>query len=136
MKQKILIIFLVLASGCAGGAEENFTPAPVDIPQEYRAMKNPVAPSEASVKEGERLYSVYCSTCHGATGRGRELKVQGQVPPYLKILPQRTDGELYYILSMGLKINNQTVMLPYRDLLTEEEIWHIINYLRALEKTL
>jgi mono/diheme cytochrome c family protein len=132
MKQKTLLLIIFLAvSGCLQAEEKSILS--VNVPPEYKAMKNPIPASENSINEGKRLYSIYCETCHPTTERGNELKVRGEKPfNLLKNAPKLTDGELYYIINRGVKINNKTVMLPYGDLLSEEEHWHLVNYIRTL----
>jgi hypothetical protein len=39
-----------------------------------------------------------------------------------------TDGELFYWVSEGLR---GTAMPAFRDLLSEEERWHVINFIRT-----
>jgi hypothetical protein len=58
------------------GNKSNFTPYPYtnDSAGYARAglnLKNPLAPNDGDVRrEGERLYTIYCSPCHGIGGKG------------------------------------------------------------------
>ena len=93
--------------------------------------KNPVAASPESVRTGGQLFSIYCTPCHGATGKGDGLVAAKFVPPADLTNPElqkaRTDGYWQSYLSAG-----GSVMPSYAEALTSEERWHVVNYLRTL----
>ena len=51
-------------------------PKPWVVPPNFKAMKNPVATSEASVKAGLALYTKNCASCHGKAGLGDGVKAR------------------------------------------------------------
>lgn len=133
MGQKAFLFTLIIAALTLGCLQTEEKIPNVNVPPEYKEIKNPVTANQASLDEGKRLYSVYCKTCHAITGEGNGLRVRGQAAAnLLRYVPHRTDGELYYIISKGITINNETVMLPYEGFLMEEELWHLVNYVRTL----
>ena len=95
------------------------------------ARKNPVAATPESVKAGGELYMVYCTPCHGTSGKGDGLVSAKFVPPAdltnADLQKGRSDGYWQSYLSVG-----GAVMPSYGEALTAEERWHVVNYLRTL----
>lgn len=93
---------------------------------------NPVASTPASVAIGQRLYQANCAQCHGVTGRGDGPEAPGLTlrPVDLQLhVPLHSDSQLFYFISEGLF---GTLMLPFKDKLSDEERWHLVNYLRSM----
>lgn len=91
---------------------------------------NPVHADEVSIERGERVYRQYCVACHGKSGRGDGPFAERLItePPDLTTLPRdRTDGELAWKIARG---NNP--MPGWENILKEEEIWDIVNYIRSI----
>jgi mono/diheme cytochrome c family protein len=109
-------------------------PMPLQAP-EGRALANPIAATAESIARGKHEYEIYCSVCHGADG----LSIPGpQNPVTLKLIqngavvfplagiPAYTDGMIFYKIWYG-KPN-----MPGYPQISEEDRWHIINYMRTL----
>ncbi len=93
--------------------------------------KNPVPATPDSVRKGAALFAVYCTPCHGASGKGDGLVAAKFVPPADLTNPDlqkgRTDGYWQSYMSVG-----GSVMPSYAEALSAEERWHVVNYLRTL----
>ena len=93
--------------------------------------KNPVPATAESIKKGGDLYVVYCTPCHGPSGKGNGPVVAKFVLPAdltnVDLQKGRTDGYWQSYLSVG-----GAVMPSYSESLSAEERWHVINYLRTL----
>src|ERR1035437_7248003 len=63
------LFFLVFATLVA-------QPKPWVVPANFKAMKNPIAQSDASAKVGIALFKKNCASCHGKTGLGDCVKVR------------------------------------------------------------
>ena len=98
---------------------------------------NPVPQTPETLARGVALYRVNCATCHGPEGRGdgpmatyfRENPA-APVPPINLSTPrvqQRTDGQLHWLLANG--IGN---MPAYGNLLTEQDLWALVTYVRSV----
>lgn len=104
---------------------------PVLVKNALSNLKNPVKPTEESIKNGERLYKIYCFACHGPQGLGDGEVAKKMVPPqnlqsdYVKNL---SDGYLYATIMGG-----GVIMPPQRKALTEKEAWDIVNFIRKLQ---
>ncbi len=108
-------------------APENKTP-PADA-----ARVNPVKPTADSLAKGKKLYGYDCEMCHGKNGDGK-----GDMASDIKnvtdftnpdALKNRTDGELFYVIRKG-----KGEMPPEGDRAKDDDIWHLVNYVRSFEK--
>jgi mono/diheme cytochrome c family protein len=97
------------------------------------ARKNPVPATAESVKRGGELFAIYCTPCHGETGKGDGLVATKFVPPADLTNPDlqkaRTDGFWQHYLTTG------GVLMPaYGEALSAEERWEVVNFVRTLAK--
>lgn len=104
---------------------------PVLVKNSSAGLINPVRPTEESIKNGERLYNIYCSACHGKTGLGDGEVAKKMVPPqnlqsdYAKNL---SDGYIFATI-----IGGGAIMPSQKKALSEKEAWDIVNYIRKLQ---
>ena len=96
--------------------------------------QNGLEASKLDVKIGEQLYMTNCSVCHGekADGNGPVIK-KGFYPVNLKVqaVKDRTDGYIFAYIRYGGK-----VMMPsYRENMTEEQSWQLVNYIRHIQNS-
>jgi mono/diheme cytochrome c family protein len=101
-------------------------------PPEAKGLRNPVKPTVTSLQRGRELYRTHCAKCHGLGGLGDgpsvgSLRTQGGLN--LTILGSETDGEIFWKISVG-----RGDMPPWELVLPPEDRWHIVNYLRTLQK--
>lgn len=94
----------------------------------------PAVPYSAlSVAKGTHLYERYCSVCHGVAGYGDGPAARGLRPKpadlTAKHTADHTAGDLFWWLTHGIK---GSPMTGFKDHLSEEERWDLINFLRAL----
>ena len=107
--------------------------ADTKIPQEEVDRKNPIETNPASIAEGKRLYGATdCALCHGKDGDGRgvlakdtNMNLHDWNKP--ESLAHFTDGELSYLVLKG-----KGRMPAYDGRETPEQVWGIINYIRAM----
>jgi copper transport protein len=95
-------------------------------------VRNPFSPTTASVEAGQRLYAQRCASCHGPSGRGNGPLAAGLRPPPADLVlhvPLHADQDLFEIIHDGIA---GTAMAPFGGHMTEEEIWHTVNYLKTL----
>ena len=96
--------------------------------------RNPFVPDPASLEVGQQAYQQSCQTCHGAEGRGNGPAAAEMDPPPADLVvhvPLHPDLDLFRFIDDGI---SGTAMAPLGDTLTEEEIWHIINYVQTFEE--
>ena len=123
----------------APGAQPDFSKNTWELPEDADKTKNPVAASAESIEKGKTLYMERtkgnCVFCHGDTGAGNEANMPRlrRKPADLtnkERLSAETDGELFWKISKGI-----TGIMPAGEKrMTEEERWHVVNYVRTLAK--
>ena len=120
-------------------AQQDFSKNTWELPDNAAETKNPVAVTPESIAKGKELYlertKGNCIFCHGETGAGNEANF-----PKLRRKPAdlsnkermttMTDGEIFWKISKGI-----TGIMPEGEKrMTEEERWHVVNYIRTLAK--
>lgn len=115
-----------------------FIQEPWRAPTWADTLKNPyptrwgakVAP-QALVSEGEKMYNLYCVSCHGKNGLGEGAPgMTFDVKPanfHSKAVAEQKDGALFWKLSEG-----RGPMPGFKASLSTEKRWQIISYIRQL----
>ncbi len=97
-------------------------------------LRNPFPPTPESLQSGAAAYAQVCQACHGESGLGDGPAGAGLVPPPADLLvhvPLHGDADLFRFVRDGIP---NTAMVPQGNNLTEEQIWHVVNYIRTLEE--
>ena len=93
--------------------------------------RNPFPPTAESVAIGGPVYTATCTACHGAGGLGDGPAGEGLPKPPADLLvhvPLHSDTILFEFIRDGISAAG----MPRQDgVLTEDEMWHLVNYLRA-----
>lgn len=97
-------------------------------------LKNPVPLTDGVMKEGEMLYTRFCSLCHGATGNadGPVAKRSDLINPTKfpdKDTTQLRAGEVFYNMTYG-----KNAMGSHSSQLTVEERWKVVHFVQTLQK--
>jgi copper transport protein len=97
-------------------------------------LTNPFLPDETSLQIGRELFNTNCMACHGERGRGDGLAAASlsiKPPDYGSgHLDIHTDGDIFYWIQNG--VSQGSPMPAFKDKLTDDEIWHVVNYVRRL----
>ena len=127
----ILVVVLGLAAVCcahflADEKQEEEWKAP---PRAAR-KKNPIPADDKSKAAGKTVYIAQCLSCHGNAGKGdgpasKDLNPKPRDLGAANVTAQ-TDGALFWKLTEGRK-----PMPSFEKLITEDERWHVINYIRT-----
>lgn len=105
------------------------------IPAEYQAAQNPLSPDAKTIDEGRALYLENCVSCHGTTGMGdgeaaNSLSPSPALLAYMIQMPMSVDEYMLWSISDG-GAEFGTAMPAFKDVLTKDEIWKIVTYMRA-----
>lgn len=106
------------------------------IPETYKNLRNPRASDLTALEIGETVYVTHCATCHGDGGMGDGPAGQALDPaaaPIAHTSQMMGDDYLFWRISEG-GIAFSTAMPAWKDILTHDEIWDVIHYVRALGK--
>jgi len=124
-------------------AEDPLSPAPGSIPikgyeppmtlqEAEQRLVNPVPATPASLAQGQKLFRITCTPCHGPLGLGNG-PVAAKMAKAANLSDEKyrkvKDGFIYHVIRMG-----SGVMPPYAESLSPEERWHVVNYVRKLQK--
>jgi mono/diheme cytochrome c family protein len=96
------------------------------------ALRNPEKVTELSLLAGKELFDIYCTPCHGASGKGDGPVAKKFVPAPVDIsgtgFGMAPEGLLFAVVTHGWN-----GMPPFRSDLTAKERWLVIAYLRTLK---
>ncbi len=137
----VLVLFLMGGSVVLAGDPAVLKPrVPPDRIEEAKTWQNPYPGTPERLEQGKKLFhgKGFCVTCHGKEGKGL-----GKIPGLRGKLPRdftdkawqaaRTDGELFWILKNGSPGTDMASFIPL--VLTEEEAWRVLLYVRAFGGT-
>ncbi len=79
-----------------------------------------------SIAEGRKLFESHCMACHGTAGNGG---IGPEVKGSLRI-HGNSDGEIFHVISAGVK---GTAMKGFKNELSDEKRWHLVNYIKSLK---
>ncbi len=97
------------------------------VHKKYAHLKNPVPMTEQSIQAGKTVFEKYCVACHGKDARGG-------IGPDLadeQWTHGPSDGEIFHVISDGVA---GTSMKEFKDVLSEEMRWDLVNYIRSSGK--
>ncbi|WP_428236183.1 c-type cytochrome [Gracilimonas sp.] len=96
----------------------------------------PVDLTKSFLYRGKERYEIYCAPCHGQTGAGDGIIMEGNygyvpAPSYHdQRVRELSDGELYSAIYNGVR-----TMPSYSTLVPVEDRWAIVAYIRALQES-
>jgi len=99
------------------------------------SKKNPFSGTPDVLKAGLEHYKENCVVCHGAPGVDSGEIGQGLNPPAPELtlprIQKRPDGELFWIVSNGIRMTGMPAFKPTHK---PEEVWKIVAFVRHLEE--
>ncbi|MXY23154.1 MAG: c-type cytochrome [Acidobacteria bacterium] len=122
----------VLATAAGMTLAAHNLPAEPQESSEAQALVNPIEATQESRAAGRQLYVFMCRECHGNSGRGDgDMSHAGGVPSDFTDDVWKhgeTDGEIFTVIKEGVTADMQ----GYANRMNDEQIWHVVNYLRSL----
>ena len=101
---------------------------------EGQSMTNPFEATSDSIARGRQRYRFTCRQCHGNAGQGDgDMSHAGGVPSdFTDDVWQHgeSDGEIFLVIKEGVTADMQ----PYKNQIPDEDIWHLVNYLRTFSQ--
>ena len=125
------------ATGVPGRLEERLATFALNrsIARHAPKARNPLGDSPETVAAGLGLFRTQCVACHGAPGVDPTDAGASLNPPApgltLPRVQARPDGELFYLVSRGVRMTGMPAFGPSR---SEDEIWQIVAALRHLPR--
>jgi mono/diheme cytochrome c family protein len=101
-----------------------------------RKEKNPLAETSENIEKGRSAFSNYCVACHGLDGQNTGVPFADKMSPPVPSLnsprvQSYADGQLKWVVDNGLAPSG---MPASKGVLTDEEIWSIVVFIRHLPK--
>ena len=94
----------------------------------------PLAVNLDLLRRGQKVFSITCAACHGATGQGNGITskygLNGIANYHQDKYRTMADGQIFNTITHGFN-----TMMPYGDKITVKDRWAVIAYLRALQKS-
>jgi mono/diheme cytochrome c family protein len=104
-----------------------------ETPEEADAkLKNPLPMDRVTLERGQKIFNIYCITCHGPRGLGDGPVVDPfPIPKSLQSADMLRwgDGHLFHVITKG-----QGIMPSYAQQVQPEDRWAVIHYIRALQR--
>jgi mono/diheme cytochrome c family protein len=119
---------VLLRSGVAAGRlPDGENQAPLRL-----LHQRPIATDAGAESRGRALFAKHCACCHGPSGRGdgsagRDLDPQPSDLAQPEVL-EKSDAQLFRQITRGRR------PMPSFNKLSEEDRWHIIQYIRTLAR--
>ena len=133
------VLILAACSGTVGEDDHAEGEAVhADPPAEYAGMTNPFAGDHEAAEAGADIYEINCATCHGPEGLGDGPAAEGLDPKPASLadthlMEYMSDGALFWRVSEGGGFEQfNSAMPPWKDILSEDQIWQVITFLREL----
>ena len=102
-------------------------------PNDAVVVTNPITPDKTTLADGQKIYTAYCTPCHGPKGKGDGAAAASLTPKPAdhtsSLVQSETDGSLFWKISEGRK-----PMPTYKTALNETQRWELVNYIRTLAK--
>ncbi|MGH7087773.1 MAG: c-type cytochrome [Stellaceae bacterium] len=141
------VAYGLLATG-AIPANADATPGPIEkwaantslaatLAREAPKGPNPVAPTDANLIAGAKLYNRHCAICHGTAGakapQSAEAKGEYPAPPQLAKHGVEDDPQCYTYWKVKHGIR-WTAMPSWKDTLNDQQIWTLALFLNRMDK--
>jgi mono/diheme cytochrome c family protein len=107
--------------------------------QEWKAparaarRKNPIPADQKSIEAGKTVYTAQCVMCHGPKGLGDGPQAKDLTPKPRNLsdpnIQSQTDGSIFWKLTEGKK-----PMPSFEKLVSENDRWNVINYVRTFKR--
>jgi mono/diheme cytochrome c family protein len=133
-----LILFLAL-QGCKATKPNTLEIRILDSAKHHmfvgnKAQKNPLSATAETIADGKETFSHYCVACHGNDGQNTGVPFADSMSPPVPSLASSTvqkytDGQLKWVIDYGVWPSG---MPASKGMLSDEEIWSIVIYLRHL----
>jgi mono/diheme cytochrome c family protein len=126
-----LVLFALTLAACGGPSNANAVGTLAPVPGEYAGRTNPL--SVDAVSAGADVFKTNCEACHGPQGHG-DGPASAALYPRPKNLPDLAktvnDDYFFWRISTG---KDGTSMVAWQGVLTDEQIWQAIAFIRTLK---
>src|ERR1700716_4326056 len=95
---------------------------------------NPIAATPENLADGQKHFGHHCGICHGLDGEATGVPFAQKMSPPIPALSSADvqdykDGQLKWIIENGI---NPSGMPSWKGILSDEEMWTVVNFIRHL----
>jgi mono/diheme cytochrome c family protein len=97
------------------------------------SQQNPIAPTEANVLDGARLYRDKCADCHGRPDNPLSdygTSFNPPAPQFMQAHSRAPENQDFYIIKNGVR---QAAMPAWGKIMADSEIWQVVTFLHHLD---
>jgi mono/diheme cytochrome c family protein len=131
----VVVLSAVVLTACGGGQAAQ--PETKPVPAEYAGKTNPLGSDAAVTDAGKEVYELNCVTCHGDTGAGdgpAGASLDPKPANLSKVLATVQDDFVFWVVNEGgAPAGLSPSMASYKGVLSEDEIWQVVAYIRTLK---
>jgi Flp pilus assembly protein TadD len=122
---------LGIARSLKAELKSDFNSLKMDVSSHFPAHSPAPAPEPTgALRAAEKLYRQYCLACHGADGRGTQMRAtMPAIPDFTSRAWQEQRGDAQ--LTVSILAGRGRFMPPYRDRMSEEQVRDLVTDVRA-----
>jgi mono/diheme cytochrome c family protein len=134
-----LLVFAALMAGCRATPPAPWETATITRAKHWvfvrnKDARNPLSATPEHIAVGKENFAHYCTACHGLDGQNTGVPfAESMAPPVPSLassaVQSYTDGQLKWVIENGIFPSG---MPASKGILTEEEIWSTVLYIRHL----
>ncbi len=130
-----ILVCIAMLTACGGNESSSNTneiATLVAVPTEYAGLTNPLGGEAAT--QGTEVFRTNCEMCHGPQGHGDGPAGQALDPQprnLAELQSRASDDFLFWRIREG---KPGTSMVAWKGILTDEQIWEAISFIRTLKK--
>ena len=129
----ILAISTLLTAFAVANEGNTSSQSAWNAPPSAKTLKNPVAATPESISLAKTMYAQQCAVCHGKSGKGDGPSAQylgKPLPDFTGVnFSEQLDGEIFWKVT-----NGNSPMPAFEKILSEEQRWQLINFIRTFNK--
>ena len=127
----VLFLAALSLAACTTSSNSNAEATLAPVPAEYAGQVNPLGADAASA--GAEVFKTNCVPCHGEQGHG-DGPAGAALDPAPKNLAElqaaASDDYLFWRINTG---KSGTSMVGWKGILTDEQIWQVVAFIRTLK---
>ncbi len=97
-------------------------------------VHNPVAPTDANLIAGMKIYQTNCASCHGDVHQRHGMFADAlypRAPQFMEDAPDMPENQNFYIIQYGIRMSG---MPAWNKLLNDQQMWQATTFLSHMDK--
>lgn len=136
----LALVGAMLLAACGGGGTGGNSSGGSGLkrqspPADFASMTDPFAGKADAVTAGKQVFTNNCVTCHGtdAMGDGPAGASLSPKPANLQLTVKETDAAyMHWVITVGGGTAGLSSAMPsFKGVLTDDQIWQVVTYLRS-----